>query len=602
MDKKTIPEIRFEPQEQGIVYPFLRIYEEEGPFLKSFKISVKTVVIGRDKGADLKVQDKYLSRKHFQIEFLGEGKLFLQDLGSANGTFLNGKKIDRAKLDDGDEIVVGEKRIVVSYKLPKARKETVKTSFDGDMETVAEYDSNSSKQEKTEAQDDVDWRAIEEREALKEREEKRLIDQVIEKRKDKKKRKLSVVPKEEDQPPVTAPTHHVVKDDEDYSVSKMEKVLELASIKDRRQAVREEAIPEPEFKVKISKVLFFVIILLLIVFASIPLFKFARNYFTGSDGGLPDKIATRDRSENVKKNPDEKPVIPPPDIRPTEASPIPLVQAEKLIKDENEARKDLRGGAKPLKVNGKTERTAKKIDEKTKVQPAKTADRTKSKGQETKEKTHPKAVAVTKENLVVTSKSELNPKKTVVKIKPKEDPISPIQERSRVVGNVVDSLREKEVLAVDLNKASKTLVASRESRDGKEAKTSREIDIEEVRKLLDIDVNLSIMSEEVMLSEKRDVNQFRKTLKERISAVSYCYQEALRRDTSIHGNTRVSFTVGRGGRVSKASVENSNIFDKSLNGCIIKKVKDTVFDDPPHDNFTISYTFKFKKSTFDFSK
>src|SRR5262245_60523064 len=71
-----------------------------------------SVVIGRSEDATLYVNSPRLSRRHCQV-LVGPSGLELQDLGSANGTFLNGRKVDRALLRTGDVIQVGGIAITV---------------------------------------------------------------------------------------------------------------------------------------------------------------------------------------------------------------------------------------------------------------------------------------------------------------------------------------------------------------------------------------------------------------------------------------------------------------------------------------------------------
>jgi len=47
-----------------------------------------------------------VSRKHAKIT-TGEGKIIIQDLGSTNGTFVNGEKIRKARLKEGDRVLIG---------------------------------------------------------------------------------------------------------------------------------------------------------------------------------------------------------------------------------------------------------------------------------------------------------------------------------------------------------------------------------------------------------------------------------------------------------------------------------------------------------------
>jgi len=72
------------------------------------------IKIGRLPSAQLRLDDLKVARIHAVIEIPSGGKeFFLQDMGSAEGTFLNAEKIKRQKLKDGDQIVVGDTKLVV---------------------------------------------------------------------------------------------------------------------------------------------------------------------------------------------------------------------------------------------------------------------------------------------------------------------------------------------------------------------------------------------------------------------------------------------------------------------------------------------------------
>ena len=70
------------------------------------------LVIGRSTEADVLVMDPEVSRRHAQLEADGDA-VFLTDLRSSNGTFLNGRRIGESiELRPGDEIDIGAVRIV----------------------------------------------------------------------------------------------------------------------------------------------------------------------------------------------------------------------------------------------------------------------------------------------------------------------------------------------------------------------------------------------------------------------------------------------------------------------------------------------------------
>jgi pSer/pThr/pTyr-binding forkhead associated (FHA) protein len=72
----------------------------------------RSTAIGRDGlRNDLVLDDSTVSAEHARIR-LENGRFVLYDLGSTNGTFLNGHRIQKQTLIDGDEIAIGRTRLV----------------------------------------------------------------------------------------------------------------------------------------------------------------------------------------------------------------------------------------------------------------------------------------------------------------------------------------------------------------------------------------------------------------------------------------------------------------------------------------------------------
>jgi pSer/pThr/pTyr-binding forkhead associated (FHA) protein len=74
------------------------------------------LVIGRGRGADTVLAEATISRAHAAIGF-EEGEFFVQDLRSTNGTMVNGAKVERQPLKNGDEVRMG--RLVIEVTLPE---------------------------------------------------------------------------------------------------------------------------------------------------------------------------------------------------------------------------------------------------------------------------------------------------------------------------------------------------------------------------------------------------------------------------------------------------------------------------------------------------
>lgn len=78
-----------------------------GPDLgKTFELS-DTQVLGRDRDATFPLADNGTSRKHIRVWRSSDGYSVI-DLESKNGTWVNGERISRAALSEGDVIVIGE--------------------------------------------------------------------------------------------------------------------------------------------------------------------------------------------------------------------------------------------------------------------------------------------------------------------------------------------------------------------------------------------------------------------------------------------------------------------------------------------------------------
>jgi pSer/pThr/pTyr-binding forkhead associated (FHA) protein len=74
----------------------------------------KARTVGRAVGADFIVDAALVSRVHCRLTALPSGELELQDLESTNGTFVNGRRVEEARLAPGDRIQVGRLELIAS--------------------------------------------------------------------------------------------------------------------------------------------------------------------------------------------------------------------------------------------------------------------------------------------------------------------------------------------------------------------------------------------------------------------------------------------------------------------------------------------------------
>ena len=88
--------------------PTLTVVAERTP-VQAYKVDAATLNIGRGDDMDIVIDNPSVSRKQAQIRREPDGHFVVEDLGSANGTFLNGRRITGATpLAQGDEISFGK--------------------------------------------------------------------------------------------------------------------------------------------------------------------------------------------------------------------------------------------------------------------------------------------------------------------------------------------------------------------------------------------------------------------------------------------------------------------------------------------------------------
>jgi pSer/pThr/pTyr-binding forkhead associated (FHA) protein len=70
--------------------------------------------VGRAPGADFIVDAALISRVHCRLTALPSGDLEITDLESTNGTFLNGQRVEHARVESGDHVHVGRVEFIAS--------------------------------------------------------------------------------------------------------------------------------------------------------------------------------------------------------------------------------------------------------------------------------------------------------------------------------------------------------------------------------------------------------------------------------------------------------------------------------------------------------
>ena len=84
------------------------------------RVAGERFVLGREDGCDLVVRDAKVSRRHAELEHAADRTYVLRDLGSANGTYVNGRRVEEAKLRGAEQIQLGDTVLASSLSDPAA--------------------------------------------------------------------------------------------------------------------------------------------------------------------------------------------------------------------------------------------------------------------------------------------------------------------------------------------------------------------------------------------------------------------------------------------------------------------------------------------------
>ena len=103
------------------------IIATEGRTTADLPLKIGRVIIGRTVDNDLQIDSRFVSRHHCQIITTAQGSL-IEDLNSTNGIYVQGRRVRRHNLNDGDVVAVGKHEIMyVDERLPRARTSFTET-------------------------------------------------------------------------------------------------------------------------------------------------------------------------------------------------------------------------------------------------------------------------------------------------------------------------------------------------------------------------------------------------------------------------------------------------------------------------------------------
>lgn len=103
---------------------------ETGEYLgeKSYRISSKGLTIGRDSTVDIKLRSPYVSPKHALL-YTNGSNYYIRDLGSKNGVYVNGRRVQESILREGDKIWLGDYEITIGEAGVSEKPSSLKIAF-----------------------------------------------------------------------------------------------------------------------------------------------------------------------------------------------------------------------------------------------------------------------------------------------------------------------------------------------------------------------------------------------------------------------------------------------------------------------------------------
>src|SRR6185503_14464518 len=85
----------------------VRLLTDDG---RNYPLGVGSTIIGRGDQAAVRLADVGASRQHARLDYDGR-RVVLVDLGSANGSMVNGQRVSTVALNPGDQILIGSTRL-----------------------------------------------------------------------------------------------------------------------------------------------------------------------------------------------------------------------------------------------------------------------------------------------------------------------------------------------------------------------------------------------------------------------------------------------------------------------------------------------------------
>src|SRR6185369_16974410 len=106
----------------GVSVPLTFQIFKGGQLVRTETLTQDIIKVGKLSSSHLRIDDDSVSRMHAVIEITSPSEIYIIDLGSTKGTIVNGQKVNKCRIQTGDEIVLGDTKLVVSVGEAKAEE------------------------------------------------------------------------------------------------------------------------------------------------------------------------------------------------------------------------------------------------------------------------------------------------------------------------------------------------------------------------------------------------------------------------------------------------------------------------------------------------
>ena len=103
-----------------LTFEIYKVDPKGDQYVRTETLTQDIIKVGKLSSSHLRIDDEAVSRMHAVIEIAGPGEIYIIDLGSTKGTLVNGQKVNKTKLQSGDQIVLGNTKLVVTVGDPVA--------------------------------------------------------------------------------------------------------------------------------------------------------------------------------------------------------------------------------------------------------------------------------------------------------------------------------------------------------------------------------------------------------------------------------------------------------------------------------------------------